>query len=186
MKPTRNERTMSNKHTPGLIDSVGRSNNRKLPDKDCIKCGKQFRPARSSASYCSIGCARKKNGGHNKKPETWWRNQKGYIEGKIWLPNGVQIRVKRHRFVMEGIIGRPLHAWEDVHHKNGKKDDNSPENLEIIAHSDHARLSNSKRNYKRGYKLKISDESRTARSLRAIENCLSEKGRAAIQKATKP
>jgi hypothetical protein len=46
------------------------------------------------------------------------------------LTNG-RVREAEHRLVMAQILGRPLFEDESVHHKNGDRLDNDPENLEL-------------------------------------------------------
>jgi hypothetical protein len=134
----------------------------------CAECGNVFLQRKPKQAYCSVPCARKKNGGHNRKPETWWTNAKGYIEGRVWI-NGSQVRVKQHRWIMEKSIGRPLRSTEDIHHLDGNKSNNLLSNLEIIEHGQHSIVSNTSRVYKRGYKLKLSDSERESRSFRLAQ-----------------
>lgn len=45
--------------------------------------------------------------------------------------------VYEHRLVAEEKIGRPLKEDEQVHHKNGDKQDNDPDNLEVLTIAEH-------------------------------------------------
>jgi len=64
-----------------------------------------------------------------------WKNEGGYIlVNKRDHPNAnLGGYIFEHRLAMEKKIGRLLEKWEIVHHKNGIKDDNRPENLELWA-----------------------------------------------------
>lgn len=44
-------------------------------------------------------------------------------------------RITEHALVMSELLGRPLLPTEEVHHKNGIRDDNAPSNLELWTRS---------------------------------------------------
>ena len=60
------------------------------------------------------------------------RNDRGYVTTNIV---GTSISITEHRAIMMQLLGRDLEDHENVHHINGVRDDNRPENLELWSKS---------------------------------------------------
>ena len=119
----------------------------------CRECGKEFEPssrhlrcpACRSRDVCLCGAPKQgksavcsacrsvagASNGHWKGGRT--RHKAGYV--MAWAPGhpraGQGQYVFEHILVMEQLLGRYLLPGESVHHRNGVKDDNRLENLEL-------------------------------------------------------
>jgi endogenous inhibitor of DNA gyrase (YacG/DUF329 family) len=118
---------------------VAQRNYERNPDakqtRPCATCGVDVTRYVSTGQkrfYCSRQC-RWDNYLHAKH-----KNAAGYVlvfVGRDYPGAAKSGHILEHRKVMQDVLGRPLFAQENVHHKNGVKDDNRPENLELWTRS---------------------------------------------------
>lgn len=98
----------------------------------CLGCGK---PTSSKSSLRCRSCAPKARSGENhhayKGGRSVSRGGYVYLSGYFDHPNAKAGSISEHVLVMSQMLGRPLTVEENVHHKNGVRDDNRPENLEL-------------------------------------------------------
>lgn len=130
----------------------GHNNRKAFPDRFCILCGRKIKRSvfndnrkedpgiHAKRKFCSSKCSSDWHRGDN---ATNWKDGKrtdrnGYIyilvgkEHPLADPYGYALE---HRVVAEEKIGRRLKELEVVHHINGNKHDNRPENLEVVCDS---------------------------------------------------
>lgn len=109
-------------------------------------CSPECRAKRASITLkgrtLNTGRTHIKKGTRPKNYKGFWISEKGYvIEYNPTHPMANHKGyVRQHRRIMSDILGRPLEPYEDVHHKNHIRDDNRPENLELLDHGEHSQL----------------------------------------------
>lgn len=107
--------------------------------KVCQHCGEEFTTLKAKQACCSRSCGQARRRELSGPPN--WRggvisSAGGYLRQLAKGHPGADRDgyVFQHRLVVEEMLGRQLLPHEKVHHKNGKKDDNRPSNLELWVH----------------------------------------------------
>ena len=105
----------------------------------CQWCGTFFPPTKYRKRFCDLVCANRWTARNRHTTTGRVQTTKGYI--LLYRPDHPRASksgyVMEHRVVMESVLGRLLEDGEVVHHLNGIKSDNVPENLQVMQKRHH-------------------------------------------------
>jgi len=145
------------------VNEVKKARINKIAICECDYCKKIFErkayfAKRVKHQFCNRKCFAKGIGGKNhylynndsrKMPKgsnhwSWKGGRKITDFGYVLIynpthPNATRNYIREHRLVMEKKLGRYLKSTEYIHHKNGIKNDNRLENLQLIDSGKHSK-----------------------------------------------
>lgn len=101
---------------------------------DCGKIAEVASAKLKNGHTKSCGCAKIRWGNRHAWKGGRIRNADGYVMRRSVGHPAARMPghyVFEHRLVMEAVLGRYMVDGETVHHRNGVRDDNRPENLEL-------------------------------------------------------
>jgi len=117
----------------------------------CKRCGGTEKvstnPKLKHYGYCQKCSHQLRN--YQRLDNAYYARRKGddgyiYLRGEVaeGHPRNFSSGLLEHIYIAEKMIGRTLHNDEQVHHINHVRDDNRPENLQVVTIKEHAQLHN--------------------------------------------
>jgi hypothetical protein len=100
----------------------------------------------TTSRTCACGCGAPTNTTPSGKQRTYVHGHNRRGVGKGWIEGGYRylyvdgVKIAEHRHIVEQRLGRKLSSNEVVHHVDGDRLNNDPNNFAILSRAEHSRL----------------------------------------------